>query len=141
MAAYGFAVRLNIPYEEAARRVTAALKDEGFGILTEIDVQATLKQKLDADFRRYVILGACNPSLAHRALLADLDVGLLLPCNVIVYEEDGGSVISVIDPLAMLGVLGESLPEAGCRRSAGEAAAWSTASRHLPRLKRTLTRP
>jgi len=106
MAAYGFAVRLNIPYEEAVRRVTAALKDEGFGILTEIDVQATLKQKLDADFRRYVILGACNPSLAHRALLADLDVGLLLPCNVIVYEEDGGSVISVIDPLAMLGVLG-----------------------------------
>ena len=106
MAAYGFAVRLNIPYEEAARRVTAALKDEGFGILTEIDVQATLKQKLDADFRRYVILGACNPPLAHRALLADLDVGLLLPCNVIVYEEDGGSVISVIDPLAMLGVLG-----------------------------------
>ena len=105
MAAYGFAVRLNIPYEEAVRRVTAALKDEGFGILTEIDVQATLKQKLDADFRRYVILGACNPSLAHRALLADLDVGLLLPCNVIVYEEDGGSVISVIDPLAMLGVL------------------------------------
>ena len=105
MAACGFAVRLNIPYEEAARRVTAALKDEGFGILTEIDVQATLKQKLDADFRRYVILGACNPSLAHRALLADLDVGLLLPCNVIVYEEDGGSVISVIDPLAMLGVL------------------------------------
>jgi len=106
MAAYGFAVRLNIPYEEAVRRVTAALKDEGFGILTEIDVQATLKQKLDADFRRYVILGACNPPLAHRALLADLDVGLLLPCNVIVYEEDGGSVISVIDPLAMLGVLG-----------------------------------
>jgi len=105
MAAYGFAVRLNIPYEEAVRRVTAALKDEGFGILTEIDVQATLKQKLDADFRRYVILGACNPPLAHRALLADLDVGLLLPCNVIVYEEDGGSVISVIDPLAMLGVL------------------------------------
>ncbi len=70
MAAYGFAVRLNIPYEEAVRRVTAALKDEGFGILTEIDVQATLKQKLDADFRRYVILGACNPPLAHRALLA-----------------------------------------------------------------------
>jgi len=102
---YGFAVRLNVPYDEAIRQVTAALKDEGFGILTEIDVQATLKQKLDADFRRYVILGACNPSLAHRALLADLDVGLLLPCNVIVYEEDGGSVISVIDPLAMLGVL------------------------------------
>lgn len=119
---YHFSKTLRVPFDAAVERVTAALQREGFGILTEIDVQATLKQKLDADFRRYVILGACNPSLAHRALLADLDVGLLLPCNVIVYEEDGGSVISVIDPLAMLGVLGESLPEAGCRRSAGEAA-------------------
>lgn len=119
---YHFSKTLQVPFDAAVERVTAALQREGFGILTEIDVQATLKQKLDADFRRYVILGACNPPLAHRALLADLDVGLLLPCNVIVYEEDGGSVISVIDPLAMLGVLGESLPEAGCRRSAGEAA-------------------
>ena len=102
---YGFAVRLNVQYDEAVRRATAALKEEGFGVLTEIDVQATLKQKLDADFRRYVILGACNPPLAYRALQADLDVGLLLPCNVIVYEDGGSSVVFIIDPVAMLGVI------------------------------------
>lgn len=103
--AYGLSVRLHVPYAEAVERATAALKNEGFGILTEIDVQATLKQKLNADFRKYVILGACNPPLAHQALQADLDVGLLLPCNVIVYEEDGGSVVSIVDPLAMLSVI------------------------------------
>jgi uncharacterized protein (DUF302 family) len=98
-------VRLEVPYEEAVERVTAALKEEGFGVLTEIDVKATLKKKLDADFRKYAILGACNPPLAHRALNTELEIGLLLPCNVIVYEEDGGSVVSIVDPLSMLGVV------------------------------------
>lgn len=102
----GLTVRLDAPYESAIGLVTDALKAEGFGVLTEIDVQATLKKKLDADFRRYVILGACNPPLAHRALSKTLDVGLLLPCNVIVYEEGEGSVVSLVDPLSMLSVAG-----------------------------------
>ena len=101
----GIRAVLDLPYEQAVKRVTEALKVEGFGVLTEIDVQDTLKQKIGADFRRYVILGACNPALAHRALSADLDVGLLLPCNVVVYEEGGRSVVVAVDPLAMLGVL------------------------------------
>jgi uncharacterized protein (DUF302 family) len=98
-------VRLEIPYEQAMEKVTAALKAEGFGVLTEIDVKATMKKKLDADFRKYAILGACNPPLAHRALSSELEIGLLLPCNVIVYEEEGGSVVSIVDPISMLGVV------------------------------------
>ena len=102
---YGMRTRLDVPYEAAVERVTAALKTEGFGVLTTIDVQSTLKQKLDVDFRRYVILGACNPTLAHRAMSTELEIGLLLPCNVIVYEDDSGagSVVSIVDPHAMLG--------------------------------------
>lgn len=99
---YGFRVQLDLPYEEAIERTTAALKEEGFGVLTEIDVKATLKKKLDADFRRYVILGACNPPLAYQALSSELEIGLLLPCNVIVYEQDGGSAVSIVDPVAMM---------------------------------------
>ena len=102
---YAFRTKLDLPYEQAVEKVTAALKDEGFGVLTEIDVKATLKKKLDADFRKYVILGACNPPLAHQALNTELEIGLLLPCNVIVYEEDGGSVVSIVDPISMLGVV------------------------------------
>ncbi|HEY66154.1 MAG TPA: DUF302 domain-containing protein [Caldilineae bacterium] len=102
---YAFRTRLNLAYEEAVERVIEALKEEGFGILTEIDVQATLKKKLSVDFHKYVILGACNPPLAHQALLAEPEIGLLLPCNVIVYEEDGGSVVSIVDPLTMLDVV------------------------------------
>lgn len=98
---------LNVPYEQAVQRSTDALKAEGFGVLTQIDVKATLKQKINAEFRRYVILGACNPSLAHRALSANLDVGLLLPCNVTVYEEGDGSVVTAVDPVETLGVLKE----------------------------------
>ena len=95
-------VKLNVPYEEAVELATAALKSEGFGVLTEIDVKSTMKKKIDADFRKYIILGACNPHLAHRALSTQLEIGLLLPCNVIVYEEDGGSVVSIVDPLMMM---------------------------------------
>lgn len=114
---YGLRAKLSVSYDQAVDKVAAALKSEGFGILTEIDVKATLKKKLDADFRRYVILGACNPPLAYRALQAELDVGLLLPCNVIVYEEGEGAVVSIIDPLTMVGVsdtpaLGEVAQEA-----------------------------
>jgi uncharacterized protein (DUF302 family) len=114
---YGLRTELSIPYDQAVDKVTVALKSEGFGILTEIDVKSTLRKKLEADFRRYVILGACNPPLAYRALQAELDVGLLLPCNVIVYEEGEGAVVSIIDPLTMVGVsdnpaLGEVAQEA-----------------------------
>ena len=102
---YGFRRTLTIPYEAAIEKATAALKTEGFGVLTEIDVKATLKQKLDTDFRRYVILGACNPNLAHQALQKELEIGLLLPCNVIVYETgEGQSIISIVDPMTMLSV-------------------------------------
>lgn len=104
---YGLRVNLNVPYEQALERATAALKEEGFGVLTSIDVQQTLKQKLDRDFRKYVILGACNPPLADRALRAELEVGLLLPCNVVVYErEPGTSTVSAMAPLPAMGIVG-----------------------------------
>lgn len=95
-----------VPYDEAVEKVTGALKEEGFGVLSTIDVKSTLKEKLDADFRPYIILGACNPPLAKRALDAELELGLLLPCNVIVYadESGAGSVVSAVEPRAMLGV-------------------------------------
>ena len=103
---YQFRTRLDLPYEQVIEKVTAALKEEGFGVLTEIDVQSTLKKKLDVDFQKYIILGACNPVLAKQALNIELEIGLLLPCNVIVYEDEkDGSVISIVDPIAMLGVI------------------------------------
>lgn len=96
---WGMRRELNASYDEALGLVPAALKSEGFGVLTEIDIQSTLKQKLGVDFRRYKILGACNPPLAHEALQADIEAGLMLPCNVVVYEEDGGkAVVLVVDP-------------------------------------------
>jgi uncharacterized protein (DUF302 family) len=99
---YGYTVHLpGLSFDEARARTVDALKNEGFGVLTEIDVKSTLKAKLDLDFRRYVILGACNPQLAHRALEAELGIGLLLPCNVCVWEEEGGSVVSMARPEAM----------------------------------------
>ena len=104
--AYGFERHLeHATVEEAHERVTAALKREGFGILTQIDVKETLKKKLDVDFRRYLILGACNPSLAHKALSTDPQIGLLLPCNVVVQEADGGVSVSIADPRAMFTVV------------------------------------
>lgn len=103
---FGFTQVLNIPYEDALITVQEALKEEGFGVLTTIDVQSTLKKKLDVDFRKYVILGACNPPYAFQALQADLDVGLLLPCNVIIYETDDNKVfVSAMNPVSVLGVI------------------------------------
>jgi len=100
-------VELPIDYERAVEKATLALKAEGFGVLTTIDVKATLKQKLDKDFRRYVILGACNPPFAHQALSAELEIGLLLPCNLIVYEtEPGHSVVAATAPLITMSRVG-----------------------------------
>jgi uncharacterized protein (DUF302 family) len=102
----GVTVRMNTDFNTALERVTTALKAEGFGVLTEIDVKDTLKKKLDVDFRPYKILGACNPPLAYRALSIAPTVGLLLPCNVTVSQaEDGMIDVSLVDPLAMLGVV------------------------------------
>ena len=106
---YGLRVELAMNYDQAVERATAALKGQGFGVLTTIDVQQTLKQKLDRGFRKYVILGACNPPLADRALQAELEIGLLLPCNVIVYEvAPGTTAVSAMAPLAALGIVGEN---------------------------------
>jgi len=101
MAELGLLTRLPLSYEAALEKVTAALKTEGFGVLTSIDVKETMKKKLEVDFRKYAILGACNPPLAHQALSALPEVGLLLPCNVIVYEDGAETVVNIIDPLSM----------------------------------------
>lgn len=105
---YGIAATVNLPYASALQRTREELGKEGFGVLTEIDVAATLKHKLDVTFRPYTIFGACNPGLAHRALSTELDIGLLLPCNVIVYagEEPGTSVVAAMDPVAALELTG-----------------------------------
>jgi uncharacterized protein (DUF302 family) len=106
---YGFGTIVNLSYDQAIERTRAALKEQGFGVLTEIDVKATMKAKLDADFRPYAILGACNPPLAHRALSADLGLGLLLPCNVVVYDNlDGTSTVEAMDPEAALSLVGDN---------------------------------
>jgi len=105
MADFGMSITVPGGYDEVKERVVAALKEQGFGVLTTIDVQSTLKQKLDVDMERYEILGACNPALAHRALTADREIGLLLPCNVVLREADGGIRVSALDPVAMFSLV------------------------------------
>jgi uncharacterized protein (DUF302 family) len=106
---YGYQVRTNLSYDDAITRATAELKKEGFGVLTEIDVKDTLKKKIDFDFRRYIILGACNPHLASRMLSEEIEIGLLMPCNVIVYEnDDGTATVSFLSPKVMLSVSGRT---------------------------------
>jgi uncharacterized protein (DUF302 family) len=107
---YGFSMTVDIPYAEAVEKTRAALKEEGFGVLSEIDIREKLKEKLGVDFRNYVILGACNPALAYKTLQQEINIGLLLPCNVIVYEADeaGKSVVAAIDARMMLSVVGDN---------------------------------
>jgi uncharacterized protein (DUF302 family) len=128
---YGFSTTLDLPFEEAIERTREALKGEGFGVLSTIDVQQTMQEKLDVAFEPYVILGACNPQLAYRALQAEHDLGLLLPCNVIVHEHDGTSTVAIVDPAQMLGVVGENAELQAVAQEAGDrlrrvAAALST---------------
>ncbi len=105
MMKYGFSKTVNMPYEQAVEKITEELKKEGFGVLTEIDVKETLKKKLNIDYKKYKILGACNPPIAHKALQLEQELGLLLPCNVIVYEKEGKSVVSVFNPMIMTQLL------------------------------------
>ena len=99
---FSFQLIMDVPYEDALEKVAVALKEEGFGVLTEIDVKSTLKQKLDVDFEKYTILGACNPPLAYKVLSEDPSVGLMLPCNVTVREVGGKSEVSIINPVVMM---------------------------------------
>jgi len=103
---YGYVRTVNQPFEEAVRRAEAALKNEGFGVLCQIDIRAKLKEKLGVEFPRYVILGACNPPLAHHALQAEINLGLLLPCNAVVYEQGEEVRVGVVDAVKMLSVVG-----------------------------------
>lgn len=106
MALTEITAHLDCSFEEALERVPAALATQGFGVLTRIDVKDTLKKKIDVDFRPYTILGACNPRMAHQALSTDLDIGILLPCNVIVFADDTGVTVKAVDPEATLGRTG-----------------------------------
>ncbi|HXP21989.1 MAG TPA: DUF302 domain-containing protein [Streptosporangiaceae bacterium] len=125
---YGITVRTAAPFGEAVERVRDALREQGFGVLTEIDVQATLRAKLGEEMEDYLILGACNPALAHRALAADRQIGMLLPCNVVLRTSGGQTVIEALDPMTMVAVTGEETlrpiaAEAASRLRAALAAA------------------
>jgi uncharacterized protein (DUF302 family) len=117
-----FQTKLDVPYDQAVELVTSALQEQGFGVLTQIDVKATLKQKLDQDFRPYVIMGACNPPLAHRALQADPAVGVMLPCNVTVEQDGQGALVSIANPEMMLSA-GQMAENPQLREVAAEARA------------------
>ena len=104
-SSYTLSGTTTLPFAEAVARVRETLAEEGFGVLTEIDVQATLRKKLGAEMEPYLILGACNPTFAHRALQVESELGALLPCNVVVYEQDGATHVSAVDPVAMLGIV------------------------------------
>ncbi|MEU9043657.1 MULTISPECIES: DUF302 domain-containing protein [unclassified Kitasatospora] len=116
---YGIGVRLDRPYAQTVEAVTAALKEQGFGILTTIDVRATLREKIGAEIEDYLILGACNPALAHRALEADRRIGLLLPCNVVVRADGDATVVEAVDPQTLVTLAG---PDGGLGEVADEAA-------------------
>ncbi len=105
MLNYGFIKEVEISLEEAVRKVTEELKKEGFGILTKIDVQDKFREKLGIEFKKYVILGACNPSSAHKAILSEENIGLMLPCNVIVYKKGNKTIISIIKPTVAMGMI------------------------------------
>ena len=105
MNEYGFVKELSIPFENAIEKVTEELKREGFGILTTIDLKEKFREKLNINFKKYVILGACNPTFAHKSLLAEENIGLFLPCNVIVYEKGDKTVVGIIKPLAAMGMI------------------------------------
>jgi uncharacterized protein (DUF302 family) len=102
---YGFSKTVDLPFEQAIDKVTEELKKEGFGVLTTIDVKETLKKKIDVDFKKYTILGACNPPIAHKALQEEEELGLLLPCNVVVYEKDDKTRVSIFDPMVMTWII------------------------------------
>ncbi len=102
---YGFSKTVDLPFELTIEKVTEELKKEGFGVLTTIDVKETLKKKIDVDFKKYTILGACNPPIAHKALQTEEELGLLLPCNVIVYEKDDQTKVSMFDPMLMTNII------------------------------------
>lgn len=126
---YGIRKMVTLPYDEAVEKTKEALKQEGFGVLSEIDMKEKLKEKLQVDYKPYVILGACNPPLAYKALQAEPEIGLLLPCNVIVYETGAGeSVVAAVDPNSMLAIIGNNPVVAEVARDARQ------------RLERVLTR-